>query len=175
MNRLYFSNHPQRAHSSHGAKGGFAALNRIAVQSMLIGLLSVQAGCGNDVSGSYVARSASAVYLLQLVSTPGGHVTGQLEISELGSDGKIDQDAMIVSGTIDGTTVDITLKPHGIFLPAVPMSGTFRNDVLTVTIGAHEKTPLVFREAAGKDYASEKLALKNHPQSAHAAASAHGK
>jgi hypothetical protein len=65
-------------------------------------------GCQREISGKYIAKFSNGVYWLQLVRTPDDHLTGQLETSSLGKDGKIERNSVSVAGAVNAGNVTIS-------------------------------------------------------------------
>ena len=83
----------------------------------LAGCLTVIAGsillltaCGErPVSGLYVSRSGNQADLLQITETPDHHFTGTLRHAGLKSDGTLSSSTNNVTGSVDGTSVTLTI------------------------------------------------------------------
>lgn len=67
----------------------------------------LMAGCQHHISGSYLASENSAVMWLQVVRTPDDHLTGQIAADVLKPDGTLVQNAVSISGAIDGESLTI--------------------------------------------------------------------
>lgn len=103
---------------------------RAAVIFLALGML---AACGDkSVSGSYIAKFTNAVGLLQLVETPGKHVTGQLQMV-VNIDGEVQNNSYSVTGAVDGSNISLSLKPNLLLSESVPESGTFNSSTIMVT------------------------------------------
>lgn len=101
-------------------------------------------GCQHNISGTYIANDSASVVWLQLVRTPDNHLTGQLAISVLKPDGRVDNNSSSIAGAVDGENV--TLTSSGLFgIQSSTLSGTFSGDTLTLT-GAQAE-PFVLKRA----------------------------
>ena len=94
-------------------------------------LLILATGCQRDVSGAYLASDHNAVCWLQLVRTPDNHLTGQLAASVLKHDGSVEQNAISITGAVNGENVSLT-GSRFLGLENVMLSGVLRGDVLSL-------------------------------------------
>jgi hypothetical protein len=107
---------------------------------------------------------------LQLVRTPDDHLTGQLSLSKLNTDGKIDFDSVAVAGVIgDG---NVTLSGNRFFgLQTFTLSGTVDGNKLTLS-GSGGPTPFVLKRADMSEYQKQLAILNGHSQAILAAKAA---
>jgi hypothetical protein len=125
-------------------------MNRIALSCLAyILLLVLLGGCHKDVSGSYLAADDGGVMWVQLVRTPDDHVAGQLVLTTLGADGKIEHKDESLTGAVNGENV--TLIGGGFAgLGTATLSGTFDGSSLTLT-GANAAS-FTLKRASLADY-----------------------
>lgn len=120
----------------------------IAVCILWLALCLSTSGCSKHaLSGQYLASTPAAVARLQLVETPDNRLSGQIEVSALQPDGKIQYINSAVNGAVDGPNVSLSLESAGPLQNPVQVSGTFSLDSLTLTggfTGSHSST-LVMR------------------------------
>ena len=134
---------------------------------MALGLLC---GCRHDISGTYLVSDKTGVLWLQLVRTPDDHLTGQLSLSKLNSDGRIDFDAVPIVGVFgDG---NVTLSGSRFFgLQTFTLSGTLDGNKLTLN-GSGGPTPFVLNRADMPEYQKQLANLNATSQSVLAAKAA---
>ena len=86
----------------------------IAVCILWLALCLSTSGCSKHaLSGQYLASTPTAVARLQLVETPDNHLSGQIEVSALQPDGKIQYINSAVNGAADGPNVSLSLESAG--------------------------------------------------------------
>ena len=83
-----------------------------------------------SISGTYVAKETGSVSLVQMVETQNGQLSGRFERFVILADGKTTDVNMALNGVRDGETVVVTIKPPQFLSGSIPVSGTWRNDVL---------------------------------------------
>jgi len=116
----------------------------------VLATLSLLCGCQRDISGTYLASDKTAVMWLQLVRTPDDHLTGQLSLSKLNTDGKIEYNSASLAGAIGGENV--TLSGSGAFgLQTFTFSGILVGNRLTFS-GSNDPTPFVLIRSEMADY-----------------------
>lgn len=94
------------------------------------GASSWAAHADQDISGTYVGHGVSGAFILQMVGTPDGRVTGRYEQVELHPDGKIADVTSAVTGADDAGTVVLTIVPTVTWPATVTASGTLVGDLL---------------------------------------------
>ena len=140
--------------------GSLATMRKRRLSTCLI-VLAVLCGCQRDISGTYIVSDSGSVVWLQLVRTPDNHLTGQLAISVLKPDGRIDRNSASITGAVDGENV--TLTGSGLFgLQSVTLSGTFSGDTLTLT--GEQAEPLVFKRVPLTVYQTQLSELNGRAQ-----------
>jgi hypothetical protein len=126
-----------------------------------VAALAILCGCQRDISGTYLASDLGSVAWLQLVRTPDNHLTGQLTVSVLKPDGRIERNSAAITGAVAGENV--TLSGSGLFgLQSVTLSGTFSGDTLTLT--GEQAEPLVLRRAPLTGYQTQASELNGRSQ-----------
>lgn len=97
----------------------------------------------------------SEVDMLHLVESPPGHLTGQLVISSINTDGsRKKDDVSYVTGTITQHNVSLQIGESGLvglFAGATNLIGTLTGETLALSIGAQTE---VFFEVSEKQYAT---------------------
>jgi hypothetical protein len=110
-----------------------------------IGGLVLLASCGRpDSSGVYVSRSDQQAALIQLTQSKDGVVAGRIEITSIGADGTVNDEAKTFDGV--ASSHDLTFKPAG---AGLGVSGTFSGDTLTIS---RNGMPLKARKASLGDF-----------------------
>jgi hypothetical protein len=90
-----------------------------------------------SLSGTYVATSSKAAFLLQLVETGDHNITGHYEQVVLAADGKLDDMNAAVAGATDGTTIILTIRPNALFGGTISVSGGIENGRLHLSGGGN--------------------------------------
>lgn len=129
----------------------------------VVAALALLCGCHQDISGTYLVSDSGSVTWLQLVRTPDDHLTGQLSLSKLNTEGKIDFDSVAVAGAIgDG---NLTLSGSRLLgLQTFTLSGTADGNKLTLS-GSGEPTPFVMNRADMSEYQKQLAILNGRSQS----------
>ncbi len=109
----------------------------------------ILAGCSKDISGSYLSSDKTTVCWLQLVRTPDNHITGQITLSHINSDGGIEQKSATLTGAVNGENV--TLETKGFLgISNLTLSGTFNRS--SITLAGAEMPPGTLKRADLGDY-----------------------
>src|SRR6185437_448516 len=105
------------------------------VAAFVFGLLPLRAHAlfSADASGTYVGSATNAAFLLQMVETSDGRVTGRYEQVLVRPDGTFDALNAAITGATDGQTVVLTLRPNGLLTESITASGTFDGSRLHLT------------------------------------------
>ena len=90
-----------------------------------------------DISGTYVGSGTGLAVMMQIVETSGGNLIGRYDRVALQADGKIEETNATIAGAVNGETVVMTIKTPELFASAIPVSGTFRDDVLHLAGGSN--------------------------------------
>jgi hypothetical protein len=94
----------------------------------LIGMVSPAQADG--ISGTYVGQSPGRAYLVQIVETPGGQLTGRYEQTVLQPTGQLDRMNASITGASDGQTVVLTMKRTEVLSGSITASGTLQGSIL---------------------------------------------
>ena len=116
-----------------------------------------------DVTGRYLSKFSDGVYWLQIVKTPDGRVSGELDSTSVSSDGKIVYTSQAVSGAADGTALSLTIGHTTILQSALTSSGTLSDNKIALTIGHDGRPPskLVLTRATDDEYQVQLKALSD--------------
>ena len=110
------------------------------IRLLQVGILGLMAWTGiafaSGLSGTYVAETAISAFLVQIVETGNGQLTGRYEQFVLNSDGKTEDMSAPLTGAVNGQTVVVTIKPSGFFGGEIAASGEIRGDKLFLSAGA---------------------------------------
>jgi hypothetical protein len=80
----------------------------------------------DGLSGTYVGKGSNSAFLIQIVETDDGHLTGRYEQVTLQTGGKLNDMNAAITGAADGQTVVVTIKPAEIFSGSLAVSGTIQ-------------------------------------------------
>jgi hypothetical protein len=92
------------------------------------------------ISGTYVGSGADIAVLLQLVESNGGQLSGRYEQQKLVSGNRIEQLNASVSGTSDGQTIVLQVRPTEVLAGTYVLSGTISGSVLQINGGGYGQT-----------------------------------
>jgi hypothetical protein len=118
------------------------------IPALLLSALALLSSCQREVSGKFLAKFSNGVYWLQIVRTPDNHLTGQLESLLIGKDGRIQREAVAVTGAVNAGNVTISATMFG--LQVVTLSGALDGSKLTLTGG--NPSPLVLGRSDMSEY-----------------------
>jgi hypothetical protein len=105
---------------------------------VLCGLLGLASPASADgISGTYVGKGSNAAFLIQIVETADGHLTGRFEQITLQPDGKLDDMDATIVGAADGQTVVVTIKPAALLAGSLAASGTVQGTLRHLTGGGN--------------------------------------
>ena len=121
--------------STTGRSGSLRCLVAALITLPLAACASAFAG---NASGTYVGKSANEAFLLQLVQTDNGQLSGRYEKVTMGADGKLLDIPSSVVGAISGETISLIIKPVGLFGLSFPASGTLRWGHLQLNLAASQ-------------------------------------
>jgi len=108
---------------------------------IVFGLLALSSPSYADgISGTYVGRGSNSVFLVQLVETNGGQLTGRYEQTLLQPNGKLEQMNASITGASDGRTVVVTIKPTELLSGSFTASGTIEGSALHLSGGGYGST-----------------------------------
>jgi hypothetical protein len=96
-----------------------------------------QAAAADDISGAYVGKGSNSAFLVQIVETKDGQLTGRYEEVVLQPTGKIDDNNAIVAGAVSGQTVVVTIKATEFLGGSIVASGAIDGRALHLTGGGN--------------------------------------
>jgi hypothetical protein len=109
---------------------------RATVAAMPMVLLLGLAGCGKPTaSGTYVAKGAGYVAMVEVVQSGEGQVTGRFESISLKSDGALAETSGALTGQSDGSRVSLAVQPNAFLPVSVQVTGNLSGDHLTLSGG----------------------------------------
>ena len=105
-------------------------------QWFLVGLVAASPAYADGISGTYVGKGNYSAFLVQIVETAGGQLTGRYEQTVIGAHG-FDQMIGSITGASDGQTVVVTIKPNTnqLFSSNITASGTIQGTLLHLSGG----------------------------------------
>lgn len=95
-------------------------------------------GCGTatSLSGTYVARDAGGVALLQLTENSRHKVLGSILVVTVRQNDELDKtEYNIIGGSVSGTSVTLTIKPDQLFGQPENVGGRMSNRGITLSFG----------------------------------------
>src|SRR5258708_6920626 len=131
---------------------------------LLVTVALMLGGCWqHNISGKYIAKSTNEISLLQLVETPDGHITGQLETQILKEDGKIEYHNLSVTGAADGENVSLSFKSSPIPF-TITAFGTLNGNRFILTGGFSGIRQVVMVRSNLADYQEQVSSLNTQSQ-----------
>ena len=113
-------------------------INRRLGWMFLFGLIaSIAPASADGLSGTYVGKGNNGAFLIQIVETADGHLTGRYEQVVLQPTGGIDDMNAAITGAADGQTVVVTIKPSVLLSSSMAASGTIQGRLLHLTGGGN--------------------------------------
>src|ERR1700730_5902680 len=100
-------------------------------------ILGVSPALADDISGTYVGKGSNAAFLVQIVGTSDGHLTGRYEQVVLQPTGDLADTNSNIAGAANGRTVVVTIKPAEFLSGSIVASGTFDGRMLHLTGGGN--------------------------------------
>jgi hypothetical protein len=100
------------------------------------GLAAASPAYADGISGTYVGIEANGAFLVQIVETTGGQLTGRYEQTSLQPSGKLEQLIASITGASDGHTVVVTIKATELPLGGIAASGTLEGSQLHLSGGS---------------------------------------
>lgn len=97
----------------------------------------IRPASAEGLSGTYVGKAPNAAFLVQIVETAGGHLTGHYEQVLLQPGGRVDDLNAVITGAADGRTVVVTIKPSELLSSTVAASGTIEGRLLHLSGGSN--------------------------------------
>jgi hypothetical protein len=107
------------------------AFRRWLITVLVVGLVAVGPACADDISGTYVGTGANSAFLIQIVETAGGQLTGRYEQTLLEpSGGKLNQTTFSMTGASNGQTIVVTMRGTQLLSGSITASGTIQDSLL---------------------------------------------
>jgi hypothetical protein len=98
---------------------------------LVLGLVVASPAYADDISGTYVGTGANSAFLIQIVETAGGQLTGRYEQTLLEpSGGKLDQITFSMTGASNGQTIVVTMSGAQLLSGSITASGTIQGSLL---------------------------------------------
>lgn len=104
---------------------------------IILGIAVCGPAHADGVSGTYVGKGANSAFMVQLVETTGGQLTGRYEQTILKLDGKLEQTIASITGASDGQTVVVTIKTSDVLSASIMASGTIEGSKLHLSGGGN--------------------------------------
>lgn len=92
-----------------------------------------------EISGTYVGKGNSSAFLVQIVQTADGRLTGHYKQVTL-KGVKLEEMNASISGASDGHTIALTVKPAELLAGSLSLSGTVEGSLLHATGGGYGST-----------------------------------
>ncbi len=99
--------------------------------------LGTPAALADGISGTYVGKGSNGAFLVQIVGTSDGHLTGRYEQVVLQTNGALADMNATIDGAVDGQTVVVTIKPAEFLSGSIAASGSIEGSVLHLTGGGN--------------------------------------
>ena len=113
-------------------------INRRLGWMFLFGLaVPIASASAAGLSGTYVGKGNNGAFLVQIVETADGLLTGRYEQVVLQPTGEINDMNASITGAADGQTVVVTIKPSVLFSGSMAASGTIQGGLLHLTGGGN--------------------------------------
>lgn len=113
--------------------------NTVRISGFLLGIFGCCAllttSAKANASGTYVARTFSQAFLLEIVQGRGDRILGHYEEVDLQPDGVLVTVNAQVAGAVDHGIVVLTIKPDSIFAPTLSVSGPISDNHLRLSGG----------------------------------------
>jgi len=128
----------------------------------LVGLVLtglVNSACAEGISGTYVGAGSDNVIFVQLVETTGGQLAGRYEQTVLKAEGKFEKMNASVTGSSDGRTVVVTIKPAEFLSGSIIASGTLNGSQLQLSGSGGGRTVNLYLTKSDETDYQKKVAL----------------
>lgn len=123
------------------------------------------AASADDLSGTWVAKGPQIAVLIQIVATDGGNLSGRYEQVVLQADGSLARMDATVTGSTDGHTIVLTIKPAEWLAGSFIASGTLNGSVLHLSGGGYGGSlALDLAKSDDADFRSQADALANQSE-----------
>lgn len=103
-------------------------------------LMSVRPVYAEGISGTYVETNPTSAFLIQIVQTSDGRLTGHYAQIALQPDGRIQETNASITGASDGHTVALTMQSTVPLSGSLSLSGTLEGTLLHVSGGGYSGT-----------------------------------
>jgi hypothetical protein len=103
-------------------------------------LAAAMPACAEGISGTYVGKGANGAFLVQIVQTSDGHLTGRYAQVLLQGGSKLEEMNASITGASDGHTVALMIKPTEVLAGSLSLSGTLEGPLLHITGGGYGNT-----------------------------------
>ncbi len=110
---------------------------RVLCRWLILGSVAASPAYAGDISGTYVGTGSNSAFLVEIVETTGGQLTGRYEQTVLRLDGKLDRTIEVITGVSDGHTIVATIKPSEFGATGDPTSGTVEGPILHLSGGGN--------------------------------------
>ena len=100
-------------------------------------IVTAMPALASGISGTYVGQGSNAAFLIQVVQTEDGRLTGRYEQVVMQTSGKLDNMNADLTGATDGQTVALTIKPSEFLGGSFAVSGTLAGQMLHLTGGGN--------------------------------------
>jgi hypothetical protein len=108
---------------------------RVLRQLVLLGLVAATPAYADGISGTYVERASDGAFLIQVVQTSDGHLTGRWEMVALRPSGELVDMSALITGASDGHTLVISIHPANVSRPSWTISGTVEGTLMSLKGG----------------------------------------
>ena len=113
-------------------------LHYVAALLAYLALTAVPARA-DGISGTYVGKSSNSAFLVQIVQTNDGRLTGHYkQVTQQA--GKMSETNASIAGASDGHTIALTLSPTELLAGSLSLSGTVEGPLLHATGGGYGST-----------------------------------
>lgn len=114
---------------------------RWTISSLIVaGLFALSQAHAGSASGTYVGSGHNAAFMIQLVEGDRGNVNGRYVQVLLSPQGKVVESNSSITGTIDGETIVVTLKPTELLSGNITASGAVNSSELRLSGGGYGGT-----------------------------------
>lgn len=110
---------------------------KLVVLAILFELAQIGTLCAGGVSGTYVGKGSNSVFMIQMVEGADRSITGRYVKALLPASGPPQQSNSSVTGTYDGHTIVLTIKPAELLAGSMTVSGSVDQSSLHLTGGGY--------------------------------------
>ena len=118
-----------------------------------------------NISGTYVAKGPNSAFLIQVVETENGSLSGRFEqiVLPAGTD-KLQSMNATITGAVNNQTIVLTIKPAEFLGGTIAASGSIQGNLLHLTGGGSENFVLNLARSSEADFDQQVALLSNHAQ-----------